>query len=273
MLDLADAIELPRGVRHEPGRIVDDVCGVAHPTNATADAILVLGRVRLCDAAALLVERFRLPPDEARRDVLSFAYALNAAGLANVSCASRIAHLRARVLALFLGALLGRVPRTPVRRLPVGTAGPSRGVLGVAVALAPRAGALALGGALLLLACGAVVGVASPGTAVVVAGSLASSLILHEAAHVAMLAPRPCALLLVGRRTSVLHAPVNGRRAVVVALAGPVLLGLLGLVLALWAVHSASFVALLAACPPAGHALGATVASIDGRLACGLEGL
>jgi hypothetical protein len=273
VLDLSDVLELPRGVRHEPGRLVDDVSGVAHPTNATADAILVLGRVRLCDAVTLLVERFRLPPEEARRDVLAFAHALNAAGLANVACASRIARARARLLALVLGALLGRVPPAPVRRLPVRTVGRSRGVLGVVAALAPRAGVLALVGALLLLVCGAVVGAASPGIAAVVAVSLGASLVLHEAAHVAAVAPRPCALLLVGRRTSVLHAPVPGRRGVVVALAGPVLLGMLGLVLAVWAVQAASFVALLAACPPAGHVLAATVASVDGRLACGLEGV
>jgi hypothetical protein len=270
VLDPDDILELPEGVRHVRGALVDDVCGITSPTNAAADEILARAPIRLAAAAELLARRWRVPDEIAIDDALRFAWALNQAGLANVQrSGGRTARLTAWLTSALRLLPLGRLPAAPIRRLPLDTSTRRRAVRCTARALLPRSGVLACAGAVVLLVAGASLGAAAIGLALATGAAFGGALILHEAGHAVALAPVPAAVVLRRTRTSIVHGPLATRRAARVAAAGPLAAGALGVAVATWALHDASFAALLAACPATGHLLGLTVATHDGRVACG----
>jgi hypothetical protein len=95
-----------------------------------------------------------------------------------------------------------------------------------------------------------------------VAPALGAGVLMHELAHAAALHGLPRAGVRRGLRAAVLHPRLTQARALAVGAAGPLAPSLAALVL----VHRAP----LAAVPLAAHALALTVASPDGRSACGL---
>jgi len=92
----------------------------------------------------------------------------------------------------------------------------------------------------------------------------------HEVAHIAALRGVPSALVLRGRRTYVLHAAVSPKRRLVVALAGPLVVAALGVLLVISGDALAAPTLVIAGCPLAAHALALTVVGGDGKVACGL---
>jgi len=141
--------------------------------------------------------------------------------------------------------LLVNVRGLAALRLPVRTT-PLRAIVPASLALA----VVALPAALLLHAWA-------------LAPALGGGVLLHELAHTAALGLAPRAGVRRGLRPSLLHARLGPGRALAVGVAGP-----LAPALAAFAfVH----VAAVAAVVLASHALALTVASPDGRNACGLS--
>ena len=271
MLDPADVLVLPHDVRHLPGRLVDDVRRVAHPLNSTAGEVLACPGESLGCAAERIARRWGLAPEQARADVLRFAWHLNAAALANVQRGTGRGSRTLAWIVLTLRLLpAGRLPQASVRRIALDTRSPSRAIGSAVISLGPRAVRAATVAAAVLALAGAAAGSVSPWAVVALAGSLGASLVVHETAHVVALAGEPAALVLAGPRTSLLHGDLGDRRRAVVAAVGPLATGAVGVVATAGALELSSALAALVACPPAGHALAATVASIDGRTACGL---
>lgn len=271
MLDPLDRLMLAPGVRLESGALVDDVRGECYPTNATAEALLSDIGVPLQAVAAQIAERWRVPEPDARRDVLRFAWELNGLALANL----RHAHGAARrgrawlVLALRL-VPLARLPEPVVRRRALDTTTTTRAVVTTVTALGGRAARIACATTAALLLTGLLAGGAPVATAATIGGASGGALLLHELAHVVSLRGTAAALLLVGARTSVLHRALGRRQATRVSLAGPLVTGGVGVVLASIGLLADAPAVALAACPPAGHAFAATVIAGDGRSACGL---
>jgi hypothetical protein len=99
---------------------------------------------------------------------------------------------------------------------------------------------------------------------------VAAGLVLHEAGHAAALTGIDAALVTAGMRTFVIHRPLAPRRRGIVAGAGPAAAAAAGVLAATAAWLVATPELALAACPLATHAIGLTVATGDGRAACGL---
>ncbi|MGL6278202.1 MAG: hypothetical protein ACRC50_01425 [Gaiella sp.] len=271
MLDLADRIELPRGVRLEADAVVDDVRRDRFPANAAALAVLGHRSEPLAVAARDLSERWGLSPEQARADVLSFAWFLSAALLVNVRPGrSR----RARALAWLVLAVrllpIGRLPDVAPRRAPLDTSSPARALVTTACGMARRVVALSLVLLVALVPLWLVAGRTALDEAASLAGAAGAALLVHEVAHAVALAGVPAALVCAGPRTLVLHPMLPARRARLVALAGPALPTLLGVALATSALSVDSPTLALVACALGGHALSVTVACRDGRTACGL---
>jgi hypothetical protein len=271
MLEPTDAILLPPGVRLEGDQVADDVRGARYPANAAARLVLALPGVPLADVARRLDERWRIGPERARADTLAFAWALNRALLVNVDrSGGRLGQARAwAALALRL-APTGALPPAVARRQPLETRTPlaaARSALG-----AVRARALGLGAVAASLAAqlGLVAGRPDVRVPLLVGLATAAGVAAHEAGHAVGLAGEPAALVTAGRRVFVLHRRLRGPRRLVVALAGPAAPSLAGVAAAGLAQSLASPALALAACPLAAHALCATVAGRDGRIACNL---
>jgi hypothetical protein len=274
MLAPCDRILVPPGVRRAPGLLVDDVRGCSFAVNATAEAVLDRAGDQLERAAHELGRRWALDEAAARRDVLVFAWELNRHGLVNVA---RGGARSGRVLTWLRVAVRslpsGRLPAGTVERRPLDTSTAGRAVVSTARALADRVAALALVATLGLVLADIVAGGSTTGASWALGPVLGAGVLLHEAGHAVALRGVPAALLLLRGRVSVLHPPLSGHRVASVALAGPGLPALVGVVLALVALRTGSTLAALTACPPAGHLLSATVAGRDGRLALRLVGV
>jgi hypothetical protein len=266
MLGPEDALVLAPGVGVAGAALVDDVRGASYPVNETG--LFVLERVgRPLEATvAELARHAGIDTERARADVLRFAFALNRELLANVawgrSGPSRLwgwLRLAVRLVPT------GMVPPSVARRSALDTSSAFRSTAGVVVALRVRCAAIGAGAAVL----GAL------GRPTVAAVALAAGVVLglavHEIGHVAVLGGGVAAALVVcGLRTYVLHGPVGPARRRRVAAAGPAAAALLGVgaVTAAWLANAPGLA-------PAGgalaaHALGLTVATADGRAACGL---
>ncbi len=271
MLSLEDSIVVPTGVRVDGHDVVDDVRAARYPANDSALFVLRRAGRPLGDVAEELGRCHRLEPGRARADVLVFAHALNVGLLANV-VRRRPRHRRA-IEWLVLAARLapaGTLPAPVARRHPLDTRTSIRAVVSAARGLVGRAFALAAVVAVIALQPLPAAPTRIALVAIALGAGVGGSIILHEAGHAALLAGVGAALVLAGPRTYVLHAPVSQRRRRVLAAAGPACAcGLGGVVIAVaWVLRLPELA--LAGCAPVGHALGLTVATGDGRTACGL---
>lgn len=242
MIQARDEIELAPGVRLRGESIVDPVRRSAVPLNATARLVVA---ARTVEGAA--AELTAAGASDGSRDALAFCGELNARGLLNV----RIP-LVARVLRRLAAIRYGLVLHAPVRRIDVS------GPLTVAGAVAKPAAVLSLA----LLPVATFAGVAAVAAAV----ATGAAVVLHEVGHALALRRLPYALLLDGLRPELIHPRLSGRRAAVVAAAGPLLPALSAVALTLAVRPLAPVVA-----PMAAHALALSVLADDGRNACGLS--
>jgi hypothetical protein len=266
MLEPVDAIELAAGVRVVGAAVEDDVRGAVFPANETA--LLVLGRAGepLGETARALARAHAIDVRRAGDDVLRFAHALNRELLANV----RHGRSRARRCVTWLRLALrlapaGLLPSGAARRYPLDTSSAGRAALGAARALRRRS--LALAAATLVLASPG--GVPPPGVLALALG-VGVGLVAHEAGHAALLTGVGAALVVHGLRTFVIHPPLAPGRRGAVAAGGPGAAAAVGvgMVVIGWLTGLPELA--LFGCAPAAHAAGLTVATPDGRTACGL---
>lgn len=265
MLDPDDRMELPDGVRVDGNAVSDHLRGAVFPANDTALFVLRRADRPLGLIAAELAELHGIDAQRARDDVLRFAFSLNRELLANVvRSGGPIRRIRLWLRLALRLAPAGAVPASLARRVPLDTSTPLRAAVGTVAALRTRPLALAVA-AVLLAAPGAV----TPGAMAVGVG-VGAGFAIHEAGHAALLGGVGSALVVSGLRTYVLHAPLPPVRRRRVAAAGPLAAAVLGVtaVTAAWVVGLPELTPL--GCAPAAHALGLTVATADGRTACGL---
>jgi hypothetical protein len=238
VIALEDRISLAPGVTLEGDVVVDAARELRIAASGTAAIVLAHADGRTIASVGDVLTRYGAT--DGPRDALEFCNELSRRLLVNVRI--RPAAFVARAVA---SASRGIVPHAPPRRvesIPLGLAGVA---CMLAVATAPVA--LLLGA--WTLAMGVAVGVA-----------------LHEAAHALALYGTPRALVLDTLRPSLVHPRLEGVRAFVVAVAGPVVPSLAAvLVVGLWRASAPAGAALAA------HALGLTVLAPDGRNACGLS--
>lgn len=271
MLDPADRLELPDGIRLDGDAVVDEVRGERFAANPTAAAVLRDAGETLGTASDRLVARWGLEPEQARADVLSFAWSLNGALLANVRPGRPRLERILSWVALALRLLpAGQLPHRGARRVGLDTTTPLRAAVTGARAMLARSTAVAAVVAGALGQLWLLAGDAALLEPVALGASTGAGLLLHEAAHASALVRVPAAVVLAGRRTMVLHRPLAGARAALVALAGPVVPACVGASLATAALGTGDAILALVACPLGGHAVAATVLCGDGRAACGL---
>lgn len=271
MIGETDTLALAAGVSVEGGRLADDVRGASWPLNESGSYVLSrtglpVGRIVNDTAAA-----FSVPHETARDDVLRFAWSLNALALVNVEHdASRVTQFLDWVRLAVRLAPAGAWPAAVTRRHAVDTASLRRSLVDVCVAIVPRAFLLAV------VVAASAVQLSMLGGSPIVVESLALGLgaglgiTLHEAAHAASLRRVPSALVLRGRRTFVLHSPVNAARRSLVAIAGPLAPVVLGSCLVVLGIATTAPASAIVGCSLAAHALALTVVGGDGRVACGL---
>jgi hypothetical protein len=271
MLDPADRLDLPDGIRLDGAEVVDDVRGERFAVNPAAVTVLRGAGETLGTAAGRLGAHWGLPPEQARTDVLSFAWSLNDALLANV-LPGRARHERILSwIALALRLLpAGQLPHRVARRVGLDTTTVARAAVSGALAVVARSTAIAVVVAGVLAHLWLLAGAAATLEPIALGTATGAGLILHEAGHAAALVRVRAAIALTGRRTMVLHEPLLGARASLVALAGPAVPACLAACLATAALGTGDATAALAACPLGGHAVAATMLCGDGRTACGL---
>ncbi len=269
----SDHVVLPAGVSVGGGHVEDSVRGCRWPLNDTGG--FVLGRVgtRIDAVVRELADTYCLPLEVARRDVLQFTWTLNALAIVNIGHdGSRLRRWMdwLGLAARLIPAATLPAPVTVRRGLDTGTvpgavasvcrASGSR-VLSVssaaAIALLPLA--VALGGRVgaVLVALGLGVG-----TGIGVG--------LHEAGHVVTLRGVPSALVLRGRRTFVMHAPLEAGRRSLVAISGPATTVAVGLALVITGNVLVSPSLVILGLPLVAHAVSLSALGGDGRTACGI---
>jgi Coenzyme PQQ synthesis protein D (PqqD) len=271
MLGPGDRLVLAAGVRLTGVTLADDVRGSAWPLNATAAFVLEREGHALGEIAEDVAAAFALPADRARSDVLAFAWQLNRLTLANIERPrGRLRHLLAWV-ALALRLLpAAALPPAAARRRHLDTTTPARAVRSVVRAAWARSVTIGALTAIGVLSIGLPAGTAAFLPALAAGAGMAAGVTLHEAAHAAALQGVPSALVVQGRRTYVLHAATGSVRRALVALAGPLAVCALGLLLMVAASIIASPALALAGGPLCAHATGLTLLGPDGRSACGL---
>jgi hypothetical protein len=265
MLDLTDTLVLAPGVRLEGGDVHDAVRSTRFPVNDTGAFVVARQGCPLAVSARDLALRHGITPARAADDVLRFAAALNGALLANVvPGGTRGARLAAWLSLAVRLAPAGTLPVAIARRRALVTTSPLWALVGAARALAHRS-------AVLTAIAAAAVAPTAPGPgAILVAAGVGLGLLLHEAGHAVALTGVAAALVTAGARTFVLHPPLPPGRRRLVAVAGPAAAALTGALAVTAALLLSSAELAVAGCPLAGHAVGITVATGDGRAACGL---
>jgi hypothetical protein len=268
-----DHVDFPLGVSMSNGHLEDVVRGRSWPLNDSG--VFVLGRVgRPLEAVVReLAEAFGLPLDVARLDVLQFVWTLNALALINVVQSG--SRFRRSADWLGLAARLvpaGALPAPIARRHPLDTGGLRRAVVSSLRATGFRVVIIAAASTIALLPLAAVLG--GQGDVLLLALALGAGTGIgvgfHEAGHVASLRGVSSALVLHGRRTFVLHAPLGSGRRSLVAISGPAAAVATGLVFVVSGATIVSPGLVLLGLPLAAHALSLTVVGGDGRSACGI---
>lgn len=269
----SDHVVLPEGVSVGGGHVEDIVRGCRWPLNETGGFVLGRAGARLDAVVREFADTYCLPLEVARRDVLQFTWTLNELAIVNIghdgSRLRRWADWLALAARLIPAATLP-APVTVRRALDTATvsgaaasvfrASGSR-VLSVssaaAISLLPLALALDGRGAAAFVALGL-----GAGTGIGVG--------LHEAGHVVTLRGVPSALVLHGRRTFVLHAPLGAGRRSLVAFSGPATTVAVGLALII--LGNLLVVPLLGmlGLPLVAHAVSLSALGGDGRTACGI---
>jgi hypothetical protein len=271
MLSSSDRGRFPDGVRAHGDHLVDDIRGDAWPMNASAAFVVDRMGAPLGTVVAEFSCAFRVPVERARADVLSFVLTMNARLLLNVEHPSRLLRRLSSLVILALRlAPAGALPAALARRRPLDTATTVRAIWSALRAVAARALLVAATVGLLALHLVLVAGVAGVVLAAVVGLGAGAGFALHEAGHAAALTGVPAAVVLRGRRTYVLHRPVGSGRSAVVAVAGPAPVAVVGGLLVLLALATSFPLLAVGGLAPAAHALSLTVATTDGRCACGL---
>ncbi|MEO5633482.1 MAG: PqqD family protein [Gaiella sp.] len=273
MIATSDCVELPSGVSLTSDRLADTVRGCSWPLNDSGSFILRRAGSPLDAVARELAEAHDLPPDVARFDVLRFIWTLNSLALVNIVPSGH----RLRRLADWLGLTLrlaptGALPTPITRRRRLDTGSMVRGVVSTLRASGFRVLAIATASTLVLLPPTMIVG--GPGRVGALAVGLgvgtAIGVGLHEAGHAAMLRGVPSALVVRGRRTFLLHAPLAPARRSLVAVSGPAAAVAAGMALVLLGAAHAEPSVVVLGLPLAAHSLSLTVLGGDGRAACGI---
>ena len=273
MIADTDSVDLPSGVLLREGRLEDIVRGDSWALNGSG--AFVLGRVG-CPLGMIvreLSDAFELPLEAARLDVLRFAWALNTLALVNiVQRGPRIRRLADWVALALRLAPAGAFPIPLARRHSLDTRSVPRALASALTAAGPRIAIVALLATAVALQLAAVAG--ATGSVFLLAMALGAGtgigLGLHEAGHVASLRGVPSALVLRGRRTFVLHAPVGERRRALVALCGPGVVVMVGLAFVVSGVAIGTPGLVILGLPLTAHALSLTMIGGDGRVACGI---
>jgi hypothetical protein len=265
MLGPADAVVLAAGVRVDGASVVDEARTARFPVNETGLFVLRRAGRPLGDVARELATRHGIDLERARSDVLLFALSLNRALLANIEPGDGRARRAAQWLLLACRLVpAGLLPTRNVRRCAVDTTTPAHAIRDACGALRRR---------FLVLVAGVVVLVA-PGGGSSIAHALGlgvgAGVVVHEAGHAALLSGVAAALVVSGLRTYVIHPTLGPGRRQAVAAAGPGLACAIGVAAVVAGWYSGLPELALAGCPAAAHAVGLTVATGDGRVACGL---
>jgi len=273
MIADSDRVDLAWGVSLTDAQLADVVRGCSWPLNNSG--VFILERVgrRLDVVVRELAEVFDVPLDVARFDVLQFIWTLNALALVNVVQSG--SHLRRAADWLSLALRLapaGALPTPITRRLPLDTGSALGGIASSLRASVSRVIGIAAASAIVLLPLAVIVGGSGRFGSLAVALGVATGIGvgLHEAGHVASLRGVPSALVLRGRRTFVLHAPVGPVRRSLVAVAGPAVVTATGLALVVLGAAGSEPSVVVIGLPFAAHALSLTVIGGDGRAACGI---
>lgn len=271
MIADTDTLSLAPGVSVRRGHVADAVRGSAWPLNPSGELVLAHAGLPVAQIVRVLADAFSLPTEAARHDVLRFVWHVNALALVNVERSG--SRLRQLIDWFVLAARLapaGAVPGAVSRRRGLDTRTMTRGAVSSFAAIASRLAFVAAAATAVAAQLSAVAG--PPGYVVPIALGLGTGvgLGLHEAAHAASLRGVPSALVLRGRRTYVLHAPVGATRRSVVAVAGPLTVAVVGLALIQGGAAAGAPELTILGLPLAVHALSLSVAGGDGRIACGL---
>ena len=259
----------PAGVVLRGDHLLDTVTGERAPLNDTGRFMLSLvdGRRTVGEIAAGTSRRYGVATERATDDFLQLAARLNEKYLLNVEVGlRRLFMLLPRILwVLIVGLRSGCVnaPWNP-QRLEIDGGSRLACSLGIARRLGPRSLFVGLAATLPMW-------VLTPITPLslwtVLAVTLATSvgLLVHEAAHVLALLPVPSFLGVRGLSVAVQHRRVPPRRGLLVAVAGPVVSGGLGLLILLASsLLGSSFLAFLGIVLLI-NMLGVTVVAADGR--------
>lgn len=271
MLEIADRVVLAEGVELCDGALVDRVAATTWPLNATASFVVQRCGRPLGDVADEVARVFDRPVESARQDVLAFAWMLNRHALANVERSRR--GLGRALSWLQLAARLvpaGALPPLAARRRAIDTRTSARAFATATAAAARRGIALGAGAFLAVAQVGLVSGERMLAAPLAAALAVGGGVVVHEASHAAALVGVRSALVVQGRRTFLIHAPTSRRRRVVVAGAGPLAAASIGVALIVAAAPLGVPVLALAGGAAAAHAVGLTVLTSDGRVACGL---
>lgn len=271
MIGEHDTVRLAVGVTVDDGTLADDVRGASWPLNDSGAFLLARNGQPVGSMVREVAEAFALPLEQARADVLQFVWHLNSLALVNVD--PGVSRLRRLLDWVHLAARLapaGALPAALARRRPIDTRSTLRALGSCLAAAAPRAVAVAGAATAVTAQLGAIAATGSVGAPFVIGLGTGAGLALHEAAHAALLRGVPSALVTRGRRTYVLHAAVTPGRRSLVALGGPLAVALVGIGVVAAGAAAAAPLLVFGGCPFAVHALALTVASGDGRSACGL---
>ena len=269
MIADTDTLRLASGVSLEQGKLADAVRGSAWPLNATGAFVLAREGSPLGRTVQELADAFLLPPELARGDVLRFVWALNALALVNIDRqGSRLRRFADWVLLALRLAPAGAVPAVCARRHALDTRTLASAVASAGRALRARVVVVSAVATVVATQFAAVLGSRGVGLALAAGAGTGVGLGLHEIAHVATLRGVPSALVVRGRRTYVLHAPVGRARRTLVALAGPAVAVALGVALVVGGTVGTAPVLVVLGCPLVAHAVSLTVAAGDGRIAC-----
>ena len=271
MIAATDTLSLAPGVALEQGRLADEVRGNSWPLNSSGVFVLTRTGEPVGQIVRDLAVAYSLSDAAARADVLRFIWHLNVLTLVNVDTAG--SPLRRFADWIQLAARLapaGAIPAVTTRRSSLDTRSVGRAVGSSLRAIWARMGLIAVATMAVAAQPSALVG--ASGIVVPLGLGLGTGLGVgfHEAAHAALLRGVPSALVTRGRRTYVLHACVTPTRRSLVALAGPLAVTGLGVGLVVAGSIVVAPAIAIAGCPLVAHALALTVASGDGRVACGL---